>query len=50
VAKTYPENWTMYVAIDSTKKLRKVYNASYFKELREKNLKKELTKYNEFDL
>lgn len=50
VAKTYPENWTMYVAIDSTKKLRKVYNAAYFKEVREKKLKSDLTKYNEFDL
>lgn len=50
VAKTYPENWTMYVAIDSTKKLRKIYNASYLKEVRDRNVKEELTKYNEFDL
>jgi hypothetical protein len=50
VAKTYPENWTMYVQIDSTKKMRDMYTTITMKSkiLREQATK--LKTYNEFDL
>ena len=50
VAKTYPENWTMYVQIDSNKKMRDMYTTITMKSkiLREQAVK--LKTYNEFDL
>jgi len=50
VAKTYPENWTMYVHVDPHKKLRQMYTAASLKSMREKQLTKQLDDYNEFDL
>jgi len=45
VAKSYPENWTMYVQVDSQRKLRNTYTSITLKNRAEK-----LAKYNEFDL
>lgn len=50
VAKTYPENWTMYIQVDPVKKLRNFYKSTTIRRVNEKRLKKELTTYNEFDL
>jgi len=50
VAKTYPENWTMYVQIDPSRKLRKIYTAASLKNMRAKQLDSQLKNYNEFDL
>jgi hypothetical protein len=50
VAKTYAENWNMYVAIDSTKKLNTTYSKGYYKNKLEYETKKSLTNYNEFDI
>ncbi len=50
VAKTYPENWTMYIQVDPHKKLRKMYTAISLKHKQANELKGELTNYNEFDL
>ena len=50
VAKTYPENWTMYVQVDPHRKLRKMYTATVLKNMRKKKLDSQLTNYNEFDL
>ena len=50
VAKTYAENWNMYVAIDSTKKLNTTYAKGYYKNKAEFKTKQALTTYNEFDL
>jgi hypothetical protein len=50
VAKTYAENWNMYVAIDSTKKLNTTYAKGYYKNRAEFKTKQALTTYNEFDL
>jgi hypothetical protein len=50
VAKTYPENWTMYLQVDPVKKLREEYTREkrkrYFRSIRDKEIKE----YNEFDL
>jgi hypothetical protein len=50
VAKAYPENWTMYVQVDATKKLRKLYTAITLKNLSIKEQNAQLNTYNEFDL
>jgi hypothetical protein len=50
VAKTYPDNWTMYVQVDPHKKLRKMYTAISLNQKRKKELSKQLDNYNEFDL
>lgn len=50
VAKTYPENWTMYVQIDPHRKLRKIYSNITLKHMRKKKLDSQLTNYNEFDI
>lgn len=50
VAKNYPENWTMYVSIDSTKKMKKTYKASIIKNYNMKETNIKLKDYNEFDL
>lgn len=54
VAKTYPENWQMYMAVDPHIRLHSQYNkevtkASY-KEFMQKKTNKALETYNEFDL
>jgi hypothetical protein len=50
VAKAYPENWNMYVQVDSTKKLRSLYNATMTKEKKIREQNAQLKTYNEFDL
>ena len=50
VAKNYGENWNMYIAVDSTKKLNAVYTKSYYKNKLEHETKKSLNNYNEFEL
>jgi hypothetical protein len=50
VAKNYAENWNMYVAIDSTKKLNTTYSKGYYKNKVEYETKKALVNYNEFDI
>jgi hypothetical protein len=50
VAKTYPENWNMYVAVDPTEKIRKTYQKFKTRQIALKLQSKALETYNEFDL
>ena len=50
VAKTYPENWNMYVQIDPDRKLRSVYRKGVLSMIHKKRLETKLKDYNEFDL
>ena len=50
VAKTYPENWNIYVVVDATTKLRLTYQKSMQKDFVLKKQKEALETYNEFDL
>ncbi len=50
VAKTYPENWPMYVIADPKTKLQWAYSRSVYKEIKAKETAKALENYNEFDL
>lgn len=50
VAKNYCDNWNMYMAIDSTKKLNTAYNKEYFKDKIKKETEKALINYNEFNI
>ena len=50
VAKTYPDNWTMYVQVDPNKKLRDIYTVITMKRKRLKEQAAQLKTYNEFDL
>jgi hypothetical protein len=50
VAKNFPENWTMYVSVESSRKMKKMYTAATIKDIRERNTKTKLKDYNEFDL
>jgi hypothetical protein len=50
VAKSYPENWNMYIQVDSNRKLWKVYTAITIRDVKKKKLDTKLENYNEFDL
>jgi hypothetical protein len=50
VAKTYPENWSLYVTVLSKAKIDKVYNSIIYKNYLNKVNNKALKSYNEFDL
>lgn len=50
VAKTYPENWNMYVVVDATTKLRKTYQKTVQKSIALNKQAEALKSYNEFDL
>jgi len=50
VAKTYPDNWTMYVQVDPNKKMRDIYTGITMKRKRLKEQAAQLKTYNEFDL
>ena len=50
VAKVYPENWNMYMAIDPSKKLKLDYQKTIYKDFLNNSVKKELSNYNDFDL
>jgi hypothetical protein len=50
VAKTYPENWNMYVRVDPLSKLEAIYRSVQYKDVLKKQTEKALVNYNEFDL
>jgi hypothetical protein len=50
VAKVFPENWTNYVAIDPDQRIKQTYSKAVYKEMKEKETKRALQNYNEFDL
>jgi hypothetical protein len=50
VAKTYPENWNIYVEVQNTKWLKEVYTKAYLKEKILKDTKKALETYNDLEL
>jgi len=50
VAKSYPENWNMYVRLDPLSKLETVYRNKKQKEIIALKTKNALTTYNEFDI
>ena len=50
VAKTYPENWNMYVIVDSNKKTKSLYRKKYMEEKHNKLAQSALKTYNEFEL
>ena len=50
VAKTYPENWNMYVVVDATTKLRETYQKIVQRNIAIKRQEEALKSYNEFDL
>lgn len=50
VAKTFPENWTMYMKVDPNVKLRLTYSKAMYKEMKLKQTEQALKNYNEFDL
>ena len=50
VAKTYPENWNMYVVVDPKTKIRLAYSKTLYKDKKLKETEHALETYNEFDL
>jgi hypothetical protein len=50
VAKTYPENWNMYIVVDATKKLELIIQNSIVEILLLNKENKALKSYNEFEL
>jgi hypothetical protein len=50
VAKTYPENWNMYIVVDPQEKLKLAYSKKVANEIRLKKQEYALKDYNEFDL
>lgn len=50
VAKTYPENWNMYIVVDATKKLNLNYSKSVVKHQKIKKTENSLKTYNEFEI
>jgi hypothetical protein len=50
VAKSYPENWNMYLEVVSKAKIDKVYNSAIYKDYLNKVKNKALKSYNEFDI
>jgi hypothetical protein len=50
VAKSYPENWNMYIQVLPKAKMDKVYNSVMYRDHLNKVNKKALENYNEFDL
>jgi len=50
VSKTYPENWNMYIAVESKNKLREIYQKAFKKYVGKKLQEKGLETYNDFDL
>lgn len=50
VAKTYPENWNMYVVVDPRTKIRLAYSKVLYKDKKNKETAVALKTYNEFDL
>jgi hypothetical protein len=50
VAKTYPENWNIYVVVENKEQLKLTYNREMFKDKKAKEKTEALKTYNEFDL
>jgi hypothetical protein len=50
LAKVYPEQWMMYVAVDPYRKIRKIYQGAKFKDMRERANQKGLEDYNELEI
>jgi hypothetical protein len=50
VAKSYPENWQMYVVADPKTKLQWAYSRTTYKDMKLRQTEKALQNYNEFDL
>lgn len=50
VAKTYPENWNMYVVVTPNAKIKLAYTKAVFKNYKANETLKALENYNEFDL
>ena len=50
VAKTYSENWNMYVRLDPFSKLENIYRKAVYKDVLKKQTEYGLKTYNEFDL
>jgi len=50
VAKTYPENWNMYIVVDATKKLNLTYSNAVYKDRKNKETELALKQYNDSNL
>jgi hypothetical protein len=50
VAKTYPENWNMYVVVHNAKQLKMTYQKATYKDIKLKETERALNTYNEFEL
>ena len=50
VAKTYPENWNMYIVVDATKKLNLTYSNAVYRDKKNKETELALKQYNDSDL
>ena len=50
VAKSYPENWQMYVEVSPKIKLQWAYSRTVYKDLQNKKTANTLQNYNEFDI
>ena len=50
VAKSYPENWNMYVRLDPLSKLETIYKKGLYKDYLKNETAKALKTYNEFDI
>jgi hypothetical protein len=50
VSRNYPENWNMYVVVDATAKLRKLYQKTVGRNIAVNKEKEALKSYNEFDI
>lgn len=50
VAKSYPENWNMYLTVDATRQAKLAYSKHLYKDMKNRETAKALETYNEFDL
>ena len=50
VAKSYPENWNMYLAVEAKQQARLAYSKHVYKDIKNKETTKALKTYNEFDI
>jgi hypothetical protein len=50
VAKTYPENWNIYVEVEPTKQVKLAYSKAMYKDLKIKETTEALKTYNEFEI
>ena len=50
VAKTYPENWNMYLEIEPNKQVKLAYSKAIYKDILKKETTEALKTYNEFEI